>query len=557
MSEAVKFTKNTDSLLAVARRRRDDDDYVGAASAYRSILSDEPENYSVNAELAELLCDIELYDEAANRWFVCLSVAENADQRARALNGLGAAHYFSGRDMLAVHYFSEQLMSMSAEEYLYDELIDEVRELALEEEAEQKNPRFKVVHNVNALKESAKQISLAQKLFEDGKFNEALVLLAGVSEDSPDYIRSLELMSFILLLQNKIKQAMDVSLYVLEVKKDSFTAHYVLAGGYKSLGDDGKCNEHLSAAEGLVGDDQDRQLRMVTLALELEDENKALFYINKVLLQNFSNMNLKYVRGIINYNLGNVKDALRDFSDVVTLTDNVLAKEKLKKAGLLEGHRPERLEYSFELENEKIAERQGELLENVAERDGVSGIDISDVISQCEAVVFSRISALVPMCIHLALAVDAVKGMTYFDGVLMDCRVPDNIKAIILKEYLLTGVEMPVKCVTAHLYKQFTLKPKLVTEEPIELLSQVYAEVAANLYMIDPDKVSVLDKKADALFDAYRQNGGGNEDVAALAAAVTYLLKIPMLSTRKMSRTLFDVSDEQLNKAIKLFERNE
>ncbi|MBQ9482049.1 MAG: hypothetical protein IJU84_07800 [Clostridia bacterium] len=550
MNKLLKFDNGANRLKTVAEKRRDEGDILGAVSAYRSVLEKSPFDYDANADLAELYAEADLCMEAANCWFRALSVAADKYEEARAYNGLGAAHYFLGMDLLALHYFGKQLSLDQETDYEYNDVIEDIQDEAYDEN--ERRPYF-VVYDKTKDDEGEKSIKRARALIEEGKLNEALTSLTQIKDDSPHFVRSLEMIAFVLFLQGKYETATEIADHILYLDGNNFRARYVLCSCLYGKGETEKSEVFFKqlVAEAEEKFDEERYLHMIMLSLDTSHESVALRFIERVLEETPYNLNVLYVRGLVKYNLGDVEGCRADLKKVLVFTDNAVVRDKLSVAGKAEGERPDRIEYEFDLKESEVKYRVEELNKRFDALRESGSISFEDIREHCDCIVKCRFGDLFAVGMQMGLAVDARRTHEYLKELLLDVSVSDEIKCSILREYLTLGVNMPIKCVTAHIYKEFTLSRYEFNGFAAELFNEVYAIAAACLYMVADDKVPLLRRRLKKYKEIYEYNGyPDSAEPKPLAAAAFHLMKLPGISAKGIVRELFSVEEKEFNEAV-------
>jgi len=545
----TEFQKDNGILLRLAEKRREEGDLTGAVSVYRSVLSTAPFDFKANAGLAEIYADMDLSTEAVNCWFRALSAANDVEERARCYNGIGANYYFLGKDLLSMHYFGSQLSIDPYGDYEYNDVIEDLQRAAVEAEPK----RFYIAYD--KADEDKDEIKKARALCDDGKLNEALIILAKIPDTSPRFKESLELIAFILILQEKYETAMDIADHILYLDGDNFTALYVLCTAYQKTG---KPEKSEAFYKKLLTKElsEDNVLHMLMLTIDTGREEDALGFVNRILKDTPYSVNMLFVRGIINYNTGRYEECVEDFKTVLTLTPNPVVEKRLKEVLSDLSERPYKLPYELDVKDVEMKYRLDELARRFESMGQGETLSFEDIRDHCDCIIKCRFTDLFSTGIHMGLAVDAAKTYDYLKQVLLDISVSDEIKCVILKELILLNVNVKIKCVVAHVYREFTLSFATFKGYAAELFSTVYAEVAANLYVIAPEKISLLKLRIKKYKDAFEDNcGDANCDPKPIAAAVFHLLKISRISSKAISCEIFSVTEEALEHALKLIKK--
>ena len=556
------FENSTKRLTELGNKRRAGGDVVGAVSAYRNALESSPFDYEANAGLAELYTSVsdaydttDLLPEAINCWFRALSVAESDYEKARAYNGLGANYFFLSKDIFAIHYFNEQLRVDPDNFYEYNDVIEDVQDAALDREYEAATSHFgyTLAYDKNSDEDGEKALAQARTLTESGKLNEALLLLTQIKEDSPHFLKALQGIAFILLLQEKFDTAVEISEHILYLDADNFRAQYVLCSAYKNLGKQKESDELFEKLCRRKANDREFNFQMLMLALETERESGALLFADRIVNETPYDLNVLYVRGLIKYNLGDVDGCIADLKKVLIFTDNPVVKNKLAEAReKKENSQPlGKMSYDFNLEEEEVKFRIEELNRRFQDMQSAGIISFDDIVEHCDCIIKCRFTDLLPIGIHMGLALNAKKMHEYLRVVLLDSTVADELKRCILKEYLSLGINMPIRCVAGHIYKSFNVQPVKLSGYAAEAFQEAYAVAASNLYLIDQHKIILLRRRIVKYREKYEQNLGP-EDVKPdiLAAGIFKMLALPILSEDKVVCEMFSVKQEDLENII-------
>ena len=546
------FENTSARLTEVGLKRKNNGDISGAVSAFRSAIELRPFDHTANASLAETYTEIEMFTDALNCWFRALSSAESNAEKARAYNGLAANYYFLNKDMLAIHYFNEQLSLDMDGEYAYNDIIEEVQEAEFEKQNELGDRLdYFVIFDRNADDDSKVKLNAARALTEEGKLNEALILLSQVPETSSCFVNALEAICFVLLLKNDFEKAEEVADRILSLDRDNFRAQYVLCSCYKNLGRAEESEVLYGKMVASYGGEEDRNLHFVMLSLDTEHDSEALSFIEKELEQNPYNMNMLYLRALVKYNLKDVSGCVEDMKRVLIFTDNPIITERLATVRGEKGTPPERLKYDFDLENEEIEFRLDDITRRFREKQ-LDSVTLDDIKEQCKCAIKCRLSEMFPIALHLGLNTDARKMHEFVQMLLMDVSVPDDFKRIILKEYLLLGINMPIMCVTGNIFNKFTLMPLNFSDHAADVFGEAYALAAANIYILDHRKITLLRRRIKKMYLAYCENIGPEDAPPnVLAACIIRLLNLHIISDVNLLKELFGTSENEMEDIVK------
>lgn len=546
MSKIIRFDNGVKSLSALAEKRREEGDLIGAVSAYRSALAKSPFDYGANAGLAELYGDVDLGIEAINCWFRALSRAEDDFERARAYNGLGANYYILGKDSLAMNYFGKQLETDNESDFEYNDVLDNMREEFFEDPPEQ----YSVVYDKK--KKGREALEKARNLLDTGRPDEALKKLSEVSPEDDAFSEALEIIAFILLLRGEYQVAYETASRAVSLRDGGLLGNCALCSALFHLE---RKEESLEAfkkivSTGMATETQDF-LQVSMVAIEIGQEEAALDFINRILEDTPYNLNVLYVRGLIKYNLGDEEGCREDMKTVLTFTENAVARQRLLETRLEKDKRPERFAYEFDLTESEVKFRLDELNKKFLSLKG-GHITFADIREHCECIVKCRFPDLFTVGMHMGLAVDAAGMQEYLKEVLLDVTVDDDIKRAVVKEYLSLGLKMPIKLVTGHYYKEFTIEPIEMNGYAAELFIEVYNALAASLYTVGASKkVGLLRRRIKKYREIFTDNGGlDSASPEPIAAAVLYKMKIDLLSSEQVAQAMFGVSEREFEAAL-------
>ena len=546
MSRIITFDNGVKSLSALAEKRREEGDLVGAVSAYRSALAKSPFDYGANAGLAELYGDVDLGIEAINCWFRALSRAENDYERARAYNGLGANYYILGKDSLAMNYFGKQLETDNESDFEYNDVLDNMRDEFFEEQPE----RYSVVYDKK--KRGREALEKARNLLDTGRPDEALKKLSDVLPEDEAFPEALEIISFVLLMRGEYQAALDAASRAVDLRGGGLLGNCVVCSALFHLE---RKDESLAIFKkivnsGVAAETQD-YLQVSMVAIEIGQEEAALDYINRILADTPYNVNVLYVRGLIKYNLGDVDGCREDMKTVLTFTENAVARQRLFETRIEGKDRPERFAYDFDLTESEVKFRLDELNKKFLSLQG-GHITFADIREHCECIVKCRFPDLFSVGMHMGLAVDAAGMQEYLKEVLLDVTVDDEIKRAVVKEYLSLGLKMPIKLVSGHYYKEFTIEPIEMNGYAAELFTEVYNALASNLYTVGAaKKVALLKRRIKKYREIFEENGGTDSaSPEPVAAAVLYRMKIDLLSSGQVAQAMFGVSEKDFEAAL-------
>lgn len=548
----IGFENGAKSLSRLAEKRRAYGDVTGAVSAYRSALEKLPFDYDANAGLAEVYAEIDLYPDAVNCWFRALSSAKDDRERARAYNGLGANFYFLGRDPLAYRYFNLQLSADVDGEYEYNDIIDQLHnsdDVVDENAARAMMKGFYVAYDHERDRDE-RAIFNARSLMDEGKLVEALGLIEDIGEDSGKFGEALVLSSFLYVLLGEYKNAIETAARVLDRKDDDLTAYMVMCSAYHGLGDDVTANKYFEQLLTMDIGDTDHIMPMIMVAIDLGRPRDAIAYADRELRESPYNLNLMFIRGLLKYNSGDREGAKKDFGSILALVPNSMVELKLRI--ICSDDPPDALEYSFDI-NAADLKTYAEYLRSKL-LSGENSVSFEDIVRHCNYIIKSGEEDYISAGMQMLLALDAARASDYLKGVLLDANVSDNIKFSIIAEYIKMGMNMPIKCVTGHIYRECIIEPRTFDGYASELFDDIYAQVAARLYMFDERKISLLDKKIKIMKFNFEINRGPTDMKPVIAAAaVMCLLKIVVISTHKVVCALFGVTEKEIKEALHYF----
>lgn len=556
-SKIIGFENGAERHTRLGERRLGEGNLVGAAIAFRDALASDAFDYEANAGLADVYYDADLVEQGLNCWYRALSSARTDEERARAYNGLGAGFYFLGKDMVAMHFFSEQLNLDQLGEYEYNDVIEDLQD-QIEAEGDALDsadePLFKIVGDEEKDAENAQKLQKAKGYIATGNMNEALTLLTEIGEDSGCFREALESIAFVLIVQGKWDTAQDVAEHILYLGEDSFTAHYVICCCKHKQGKTDEAEAIYATLERFSGEN-DFNVKMVMLSLDIGREGDAVNYIDRVLEQTPYNINMIYARALAKYNMGEIDECVKGFKDVLAFEENELVSKRLLEARLPDGVRPERFSYDFGVKEAETAFLMTDIIEKLAKK-GKDFYVIDQIIRNSKCIVECGFFDLLPEMIRLGIGTDAEKYFEFLKGVLLDVTVRDEAKSIIIREYLLLGINVRVKCVSAYVYKEFVLVPHRFEGNNADLFNSVYATVCADLNLIDSTRIPVF---AVRLLRAKHrvENKVVDVDESAACAAALKMMKFKILSDDEFVTALFDVTQEELDEAYAKLEINE
>ncbi|MCI5838794.1 MAG: hypothetical protein MRZ91_06400 [Christensenellaceae bacterium] len=541
-----EFVRNDDMLLDLAEQRMSEGNITGAVSVYRSLLGENPFGYDQNAGIAEAFTEAGLFSHAVNAWFRALSVAADDYQRARAFNGLGANYYFLNNNVISFHYFGAQVSIDAVSDFEYNDVIEDIRDAS--EEEYYKQP-FYVAYDKDKKSSGRELIEKANGLVNNGAFTEALETLANVGEDDECYKEALGLIALVLLMSERYDDAVSMGEKLLAVDKSDFFANYVLAGCYYHSGQSEKSDECFKvAASSDSKKTENFELRMLLLSLDTNRIGDGLFYANKIIAEDPFDFDVLYVRGTLLFNSGDRQGCIDDYKKIITFTDNPAVKSRLEFVKKADGT-AQSLPYETNLREAAMRYMLEFIKKGIPEPENVK---FSEVKTHLEFVIRYGITEFVSSVLQLALAIDAKAAHAFLKEIFLDVTVTDEIKSEIIRVYLMLGINIPVACVSANLYKEFTIRPYAFTGYAATLFGVVYSLAAAMIYLIDHTKIPLLRKRTAKAKEYYEQRGGNEKSVeyAALAAAIIHSMKLKVISDKKLLKDMFSIKTEAFDDAI-------
>lgn len=542
-----RFVCNDDGLLDIAEQRMSDGNITGAVSVYRNLLSKTPFGYDQNAGIAEAFTEAGLFSSAINAWYRALSVAADSYQKARAYNGLGANYYFLNNRIISYHYFGLQLSEDAFSDYEYNDVLDDIQEAEAEES---NNPHLYVAYDKNKKPTGLELIEKARTLSGSGDIEGAFETLSSIDENDKHYEEGIGIAAFLLLMSGKENETIEFGEYLIKRDKDDFFGNYILAGCYKHTDEKEKsahCFDICASTDPNTIEKYD--LRMLLLCIDTGREKEGIFYASEILKEAPFDLDTLFTRATLEFNSGDRDGSLADYKKVITFTDNPAAISRYNFIKQLDGDTDEKLSYEMNIKDAAMSYMLDYIKKGIAVPENVS---FGEVKTHLEYVIRYGISEFVSNVLQLALVVDAHATQEFLRKIFLDVTVSDEIKSEIIRVYLVLGISIPVKCVSANLYKEFTIRSVRFAGYASSLFNLAYALAASTVYMIDNTKVSLLKSKAFKAQANYEERGGDEDKklYAPLAAAIIYSMRLKVISDKELLTTMFELKKEDLDKAL-------
>lgn len=557
MAEKILKFKNDDkSKYERANRRCDDGDYVGALSSLLYTAEAEPKNTEVLCHIADIYTELGLYENAIIFWFRFLSVCKKSDL-IDGYNGLGANFYFLENLELAGFYFNKQLELGNIGECVYDDILDDY----IDDVSNIEKPTFSVISRESEMtEEDEKNYEKAVEKNKEEDYISAIRFADQIRENGELYGKALFEKGYALFCLDRNSEAETVLEKAVALNKNDVGSFNLLFNCYAQTGDDKKAEEYLEKFITADTDDTDVLNRKMSLLCDFGHFEEALEISDKILRISPEDTNCSYLRGLILYNLKDVKSAAYCLKKAYMYSMNPVALYYMRIAErACDGDKtvPKRLPLIFELqkaETDRRLEAVKKLFAGTAKKGEYSDKYISEIAAWC---FFAGNQTA-----QMAMAVYAVKSkkrelIDLIKNQLINPAISDDIKLRIfalLVEFGEAGNHSEIAVVYSNIFKKVKVcVPEFGADVP-RVFKQAYAYAAGKLSIYFDKDFKKLAAGAAELEAVMRINGvfADYNDIRVISCAMFIYSGINRHADENAVYRFFDAKKEDVAKLVAL-----
>ena len=542
----IIFKRDESNLLPFAEAKEAEGDLEGALSLYLALSENTKPSPKIYRKIANLYTSLEMYNNSLVYWYKYLNCVTKR-RFPEAYNGLGGNYYLAGDNDLAAYYFNLQIND-SDEEYPFDEYLFDLFYTVTE-----KNQPFKIVDLQGDA--DREKIRKAKELFEDSP-EEAYGLLYEVSDDSSEYENACITLGAFYMIDGDYLKAIEK---YRQISENSLNYEYAInniLGAYFCLSDIQSAEQLLTQLKRKEIYDFDQLIKFFHLIRSTG--NHGLNYKFACYLRDlFNTPRIYFYCGVSAYNVGKFDEAREYFIDYYRVTHSKVAEynanASFEKAN---GNNdfPNTLPFYLLLPESRILQLEALAPKYLVMSKRQLRKKACEIYNFAEECFCTNRTELQIIACQLVSFLETAQAEKFLKDMLIDLRLSDNVKSIILTALVEMGNDKLTGLVYGNVYSRLQFEKVEFTEDSASLFLGAYAIAFGRMAPYDENE---LYKLKDSVYDIYyRLVSNGNlkkvTDVLALAAYVTINAGIKIKLMPEELIMYIGSSVEKVNKIIKL-----
>ena len=509
-NKVINLSENMQAIYTLADNKRNKGDLDGALSLFMYAEKVSP-SYKNLSEIAKVYSEMELYDLSNQYWFYYLDKAPVA-KRGIAYESIAVNYYYLDNILSAGIFFG---LKLSVDGHIVSDNLDPEM-IEFFSGNENKKKYYKVVHPVENVDFSS-EVKDGKRAFFANDYLSAIKIFSSVPKGCKDYAETLNELSATLFVIGDTEGALAKAKESVKVSP-GVSSYCNIATLYNSEGNKEKSNYYYKRALEFLPQSVEDKYKFSICAVEKNQPEKAIQYIEELLLDRKFDINLHYIYGIallqlnrydegaeqLNYayRLNPLDRVIKYYSELankLVLEDFNAKKIDLRNFGLLpESEEKARINFINKLCNEKISKIDS-CIKNVKFED-------TFMWALCDAENQTFISALMVLANS-----NTPKADSYLTDALMCLRVGNGVKRSILNTLILKGYKEKINVATSTGF--FTIKPKKMPCEKDGQANIFFLGYAYALSTMPFFAVKDLDKLAFSTNELYKKH---NEELSNL-----------------------------------------
>ena len=556
----LKFDASETRYRSLSDEYADRGDFIKALGLSFSALK---RKFSLDTitDIADTYADMGLYELSNQYWFIYMDKAPK-DKVSVAYEELAINFYYMDNFWASGYYFH---LKLSEDGFITrDGLEQEIVDFFSGEQA--KRRMFKTVYPPEK-SDWTNEIKAGKLAIMAGDFKLADNYFSMVPEGSPQYEEALDEYSTSNFLAGRTDEAIALSRKLAETEKGKIAGYCNLSSMYKFKGDKNKSEFYYNKALGLSPKTMGEICKLATCSLDLERHSEAISFLEKIIAERSYELNLKYLYGIALLNEGRYEDGYKIMSELYR-TDPTDMKFKFYAGfarALAEGDSkaisrlplgydddlPRFIREKYIRDINKLSSSDTQSINGALKKESVrDGIDWAFFKGGRDAV---NKAAYILACSTAALSNGMIKDK------LMDVRISDGVKRILIYMLLVKGYKGRFGLVSGNFYKKISIRTLQCEKEGGELFYTAYALAVSRLAFFDPENLDKLARSADKIYRESLTDGGvkeifggaGRETVAALIVLKSGLKRFS--SAREISG-IFNLNEKKFNKFLQSYD---
>ena len=479
-------------------------------------------------DIADTYADMGLYELSNQYWFIYMDKAPK-EKVSVAYEELGINFYYMDNVWAAGYYFH---LKLSEDGYISREgLEQEIIDFFSGEQA--KRRMFKIVYPPEK-SDWTFEIKAGKLALLTGDFKTADKYFSMVPEGAPQYAEALDEYSTSDFLAGRIDEAIESSKKLAALENGKIKGCCNLSSMYRFKGDFDKSEYYylkaLEQTDTEIGD----TYKLATCSLDLERHSNAIVYLEKIIAERPYELNIRYLFGIALLNVGRYEKGYEVLSQLYR-TDPTDLKYKFYAKfalSLTEGDSKAISSLPLGYEDDLPGFAKEKYLKNIDKLYSASPATKNRALKKeeiCDAVDWALLkgdSDAVNKAAYILASSSCAKSDGMIMDKLMDLRVSDGVKRILIYMLLVKGYKGKFGFVSGNFYKKIKSRKMQCESEGGELFYTAYALAVSRLAFFDADNLDKLAKSADKI---YRESvnrekrsdyslDGSRENIAALIA---------------------------------------
>ncbi len=437
--------------LGVARY--ENEDYIGALNVFKSLYDDDKDDAEVIRQIAKIYMDIDAIKYALSYWIKFLNVCDKED-RAEAYNAIGACFFLLGTLDMAGYYYELFFTYANEEDYDYlEERMDYVEAIK-----ELDKPDFYISHPPKKAP-SDKVIETAEEMMAAGNTEEALKLLRSIDKSDENYLGARLRIAANQVLNNRIGFAKrTINGLIEDFPNDPlpWINSFVLLCG---TGDRKEALKVLSKLDEFNLSTYQECFKVAASCMDAELYKEAKRYAEKGLADDPYSMAGRFMAGAIEYNLGNITDAEKEFTVFYQLTGSPVGRYYIDICrNCSENTKIKRIDYGMMYPEAEIQKRIEKAIKYCKKMPKITAKNIDAILELADWVYSFRNNIQVDFASALYQTKNE-KILDFIADILLSLDVLDDVKFRIISEFLLSDTKSEISVVISGVYAKFKLVP--------------------------------------------------------------------------------------------------
>lgn len=462
------FYKRFDLGLA----RYADEDYVGALNVFKSLYEEDDKNVDVIREIAKIYMDIDAIRLAHEYWIKFLNVCSK-DLRAEAYNALGACNYLLDNLDVAGYYY--EMFFSTADEIDYDYLDERIAYVDALKETEK--PDYYISYPPKKMS-SDKLIEKAEELLFTDEGDDAVKLLKNVPKTDENYLGAQLRIAAHYVLKDETQKAKNLINRLIGAFPNDPLPQINL---FVLLSGTGDVEGALTALGKLEKFEITTYLECFKVAASCMDiglYKVAKEYIERGLRDDPISINGIFMSGAVNYNLGEIETAEKDFTTVYQITGSKIALYYVNLCRkYTEKTRIKHVDYVMRYPDAIVKKYVETTIKYCDEMPKITARNFRSIMDLAEWV-FSFPNNLQLKFASALFKTGNKKFIKFLTDQLLINEIPDEVKSCIISQFLLADYKINLSAVKSGIYTKFKLIPlsEVATDDEGAIVKRAYSK---------------------------------------------------------------------------------